>query len=310
MVTVKAAAEITGLTVKSIRFYEKKGLVTPVARSPAGYRLYTEEDIFRLQQIRFYREQEFTLEEVAEIFSSSDRALRSMLKQQLYKIENRIQELEHVRSTLSNALAMSSCGTALTQEEEKYRLERRHTAIVGIDLQNDFLDGGSLPCKRIYNIIPPLEQFFGRAREEKIPIIYVCDSHHKGDPELDIWADHAIAGTWGAQVIDALSPQPQDRVIKKSCFNGFLKTDLQKTLKKLMVDTIILVGWRTHVCVSQTAIEAFYQGYRVFVAQDCVDSTTQAEQEFGLNLLRVNYEIPILPWQTILDCIDTSEQQG
>lgn len=307
MVTVKVAAEITGLTIKGIRFYEKIGLVKPAPRSPSGYRLYSEEDIFRLQQIRFYRDQEFSLEEISEILEASDDKLRSMLTQQLGKIETRISELERVRLTLNNALAENDCGDVLSREEERqHRLERRHTAIIGIDLQNDMTDGGALPCRRIYNLFAPLDNLFTQARARDIPVIYVCDSHRRGDTELDLWPDHAIEGTWGAQIIEALAPKPQDYVVKKGYFNAFFKTQLQKTLKKLMVDTVVLTGWRTHVCVAQTAIEAFHLGYRVFVAKDGVDSTTQAEHEFGLNLLQVNYEIPVLPYQTILDSITDS----
>lgn len=304
MVTVKVAADITGLTIKGIRFYEKIGLVAPAPRSEAGYRLYSEEEIFRLQQIRFYREQEFSLEEIAEILKATDDKMRNMLSQQLGKIENRIGELERVRLTLHNALAATNCGIILTKEKERqHRLERSHTAIVGIDLQNDMTDGGALPCKRIYNLFKPLGSFFARARAKDIPIIYVCDSHRRGDTELELWPDHAIEGTWGAQIIDVLAPKPQDYIVKKSYFNAFFQTQLQRTLKKLMVDTIILTGWRTHVCVAQTAIEAYHLGYRVFIAEDGVDSTTQSEHEFGLNLLRVNYEIPVLPCQTILDSV-------
>ena len=55
------------------------------------------------------------------------------------------------------------------------------------------------------------------------------------------------------------------------------------------------------MCVAQTAIEAFHRGYRVLIAEDCVDSTTQVEHEFGLNLLRVNYGIEVLPGNDILE---------
>lgn len=300
MLTVKAAADMTGLTVKGIRFYEKIGLLKPAARSPAGYRLYSEEDIARLHKIHFYREQRFSLEDIAVLLNDPDVDLRSYLKRQLFDIESQIQELEHIRITLNKALEENDCGEVL-EEENRSSLERSRVAIVGTDLQNDFLDGGALPCRRIYNVIKPLEAFFAQAREMKIPIIYVCDSHHRNDPELEIWEDHAIEGTWGVQVIQELRPDPRDFVLKKNYFNAFIGTKLQNTLKKLGADTIILVGWRTHVCVAQTAIEAFHRGYRVLIAEDCVDSTTQVEHEFGLNLLRVNYGIEVLPGNDILE---------
>ena len=80
MLTVKAAADETGLTVKGIRFYEKIGLIRPAERSPAGYRLYSEEDVARLHQIHFYREQKFSLEDIDAILNDPDTDLRSYLK--------------------------------------------------------------------------------------------------------------------------------------------------------------------------------------------------------------------------------------
>ena len=293
MLTVKAAADETGLTVKGIRFYEKIGLIRPAERSPAGYRLYSEEDVARLHQIHFYREQKFSLEDID---------LRSYLKRQLFDIEDQIRELERVRDTLDRVLREDDCRGAMS-DRAKDAGNRSRYAIVSTDLQNEFLDGGSMSCRRIYNIIEPLRAMLERARAMGIPVIYVRDSHHRNDPELEIWPDHCLEGTWGAQIIEQLTPAPGDYVLKKNYFNGFIGTKLQNTLKKLGTETIIFTGWRTHVCVAQTAIEAFQRGYRIMVAEDCVESTTQVEHDFGLNLLQVNYCAEVLPGQDILDLI-------
>ncbi|WP_303900353.1 isochorismatase family protein [Anaerotruncus colihominis] len=309
MVTVKVASEITGLTIKTIRFYEKARLIAPTKRSSSGYRLYSKEDIFRLQQIRLYREQQFSLDEISEILETPGSRLRGILKRQLYKIENQIQELEHIRLRLNNAITVAACGQSPYQKDALDSIGQHHTAIVGVDLQNDFLEDGALPCHRFYNIIRPLSQLFEAGRAANIPIVYVCDSHHPGDSELEIWKEHAMEGTWGAEIIKELAPKPQDYVVKKGYFNAFFQTNLQQTLNKLGVDTIIMVGWRTHVCVAQTVIEAFNQGYQVIIAEDGVDSTTLAEHEFGLNLLRANYEIPTLPCEKIIEYIAQSGKQ-
>ena len=62
--------------------------------------------------------------------------------------------------------------------------------------------------------------------------------------------------------------------------------------------------------MAQTAIEAFHRGYKVVIAEDCVDSTTQVEHEFGLNLLRVNYGIEVQPGQAILDSLARRAKDG
>lgn len=302
MLTVKAAADETGLTVKGIRFYEKIGLIRPAERSPAGYRLYSEEDVARLHQIHFYREQKFSLEDIDAILNDPDTDLRSYLKRQLFDIEDQIRELERVRDTLDRVLREDDCRGAMSDRARDAGNRSRY-AIVSTDLQNEFLDSGSMSCRRIYNIIEPLRAMLERARAMGIPVIYVRDSHHRNDPELEIWPDHCLEGTWGAQIIEQLTPAQGDYVLKKNYFNGFIGTKLQNTLKKLGTETIIFTGWRTHVCVAQTAIEAFQRGYHIMVAEDCVESTTQVEHDFGLNLLQVNYCAEVLPSQDILDLI-------
>lgn len=61
MITIKKAASLTGLSVKAIRHYESRGLLPKPERTDAGYRMYSESDIARLQQIRYFREMKFPL---------------------------------------------------------------------------------------------------------------------------------------------------------------------------------------------------------------------------------------------------------
>ena len=65
MITIKKAASLTGLSVKAIRHYESCGLMPKPERSSAGYRMYSESDIARLQQIRYFREMKFPLTDIA-----------------------------------------------------------------------------------------------------------------------------------------------------------------------------------------------------------------------------------------------------
>ncbi|MGY1836050.1 MerR family transcriptional regulator [Blastococcus sp. SYSU DS0510] len=65
-------AERTGLSVRTIRFYEEGGLVTPSARSQGGFRLYTTGDVARLERIRRLKPLEFSLEEMGEVLDLLD----------------------------------------------------------------------------------------------------------------------------------------------------------------------------------------------------------------------------------------------
>lgn len=294
MVTVKVAAEITGVTIKSIRYYESIGLLKPSPRTEGGYRLFSEDDIFRLQQIQYYKALKFSLKEIAEILDARAGDLPAVFQKQLERIEQVQAEYERIHRILERAVSADDCGDVLNLEDLRSLRNPRRAAVIGIDLQNDFLENGALPCKRFSALIQPLQQFYGAVRARHIPILYICDNHRKEDPELEIWEDHTIEGTWGAEIVRELWPGPGDYVIKKRYFNGFIQTDLQKILDHLNVGTILFTGWRTHVCIAQTAIDAFQRGYRTMVVRDGVNSTTKEEHEFGLSLLQVNYGIEMV----------------
>lgn len=296
MVTIKAAAALTGLTERAIRLYEKRGLLQSPARTATGYRNFSDEDIFRLRQIKYFRELKFSLQEVSTLLDASQEEQHEAMLLQHTIIRSKLDEYRRAESILAAVLAGPNTPTG--QESEKHRV-----AILALDLQNDILQGGALACKRIRNILQPLRSLFAKARSLGVPVFYICDWHYQDDPELKLWNDHMIADTWGAQIIDEVAPMPGDYIIRKNRFNGFVNTDLEEALRRLNVDTLLLTGWRSHVCVAQTAIEAFYRGYQVAIAEDGVDSTTQTEHEHGMSLMQINYGFETLPCESALETL-------
>jgi len=94
--TVKKLAELSGVSVRTLHFYDEIGLLPPAYVGEQGYRYYEEEQLLMLQQILFYRELEFELKEIQQILSQDDfdklKALESHRKA-LYAKEKRITEL-------------------------------------------------------------------------------------------------------------------------------------------------------------------------------------------------------------------------
>ena len=70
MRTVHEVSELTGVSIRTLQYYDKVGLLRPAARSDAGYRLYDEGDLARLQQILLFRELEFSLKDIRGIIES------------------------------------------------------------------------------------------------------------------------------------------------------------------------------------------------------------------------------------------------
>ena len=162
-------------------------------------------------------------------------------------------------------------------------------AVLVVDMLKDFVKPDFIPRSRISGTIDAIKRLLDRARAKGIPVVYVCDSHLPDDGEFKIWPRHAVQGTEGAEVIEELKPEEGDYVVRKRRYSGFYGTDLDLLLRELGVDTVIIVGVATHICVLHTAADAYFRGYRVVVPRDCVNAPTDEENEWGLRYIQRMY---------------------
>jgi len=96
-------------------------------------------------------------------------------------------------------------------------------------------------------------------------------------------------GTKGAEVIDELKPAESDFIIRKRRYSAFYETDLDLLLRELKVDTLVVVGLVTDICVQHTVADAFFRGYRIIIPKDCVEALTEEAQERGIKYLQRIY---------------------
>ncbi len=173
------------------------------------------------------------------------------------------------------------------------------SAVLVIDMLNDFVTG-ALAQKHVGEIVVPIQTLLTVARKAKVPVFYCNDSHRLGvDTELNLWGDHAIAGTTGAQVIAALAPMEQDYVVPKHCYSGFFQTDLHLTLSALGITDLILTGLYTNICVRHTAADAFCWGYRLHIPRNCVSAFSPEEFQADLAYLQTVYGADTEPFETV-----------
>ncbi len=178
-------------------------------------------------------------------------------------------------------------------------------AILVIDMLYDFFYG-SLKCERLHRIIPNVKQALERARDFRIPIIYVNDAHLPYiDRELKLWGQHAIRNTKGAQVIEEVKPLPGDYIITKRRYSAFFETELDLLLRELDIDVVVLMGVHTHVCILHTAADAFFRGYGVIVLSDCVEAATEEEHQWALNYMKKYYGVKIMTSEEFFDMVYT-----
>lgn len=162
-------------------------------------------------------------------------------------------------------------------------------AVIVIDMINDFVTG-VFKSDRAARIIPNIKALSDYAREQKIPVIYATDAHlPEVDPEFNVWGKHAEAGSWGAEVIDQLKPRKGDFRVFKRKYSAFQGTGLDQMLRDLHVDTVVLTGVVTDICIQHTAADAFFQGYNILIPKDCVEAVDAATQEAALKFMKKAY---------------------
>ncbi|WP_327088334.1 MerR family transcriptional regulator [Nonomuraea sp. NBC_01738] len=110
-------ARLGGVTVRTLHHYDEIGLLTPSERTSGGYRRYSDPDLDRLQQVLFYRELGFPLEEIAVILDDPGADPLTHLRRQHHLLTRRIDRLTAMTTTLENEMEARAMGINLTPEE-------------------------------------------------------------------------------------------------------------------------------------------------------------------------------------------------
>jgi nicotinamidase-related amidase len=187
----------------------------------------------------------------------------------------------------------------LTTLEE--RIAPRHTALLVIDMQNDYCSPGGATERNGRDIsaaramVPPLTRLIEAARAVDIPIYWAKYTLGPGSaglsgPEIlrrgHIFAgvQSTIKGTWGHDIMDDLPYRPdEDVVIEKRRPSAFVGTDLDLQLRGRGIKTLVVTGVVTTGCVESSLRDAVGLDYYVALAADCVASSRPDEQQRGLH---------------------------
>jgi nicotinamidase-related amidase len=114
--------------------------------------------------------------------------------------------------------------------------------------------------------------------------------HVDMDERMPLWSgrkgtDVAVEGTWGAEIVDALAPLPDEPVVVKRSVSALAGTELARLLTLYGVDTLVLGGVATNFVVEGTARDAADLGYAVVVLSDASETMTDELQRFSLEIL-------------------------
>jgi nicotinamidase-related amidase len=163
------------------------------------------------------------------------------------------------------------------------------TTLLVIDMLNDFVkEGAPLEVPDTRKIIPVVRKQIENARDNNIPVVYVCDTHDENDVEFEKfgWLPHAVKGTRGAEVVDELKPEEGDIVIEKKTYSSFHNTRLNNELKRFGVKTVRLTGCVTHICIMFAAYDAGLLGYDVEVVSDGVAGLEKEDHDAAIRIMK------------------------
>ncbi|MEW6639221.1 MAG: isochorismatase family cysteine hydrolase [Pseudomonadota bacterium] len=183
------------------------------------------------------------------------------------------------------------------------------TALLLIDMQRDFLEPGGFgetlgnDVSRLQGAVAPCAAMLAAARARGLTIIHTREGHlpdlsdappakvARGAPRLRIgdpgpMGRILIRGEAGHDIVPALAPAPGEIVIDKPGKGAFYATPLGKLLAQRGIDTLLVGGVTTEVCVNTTVREANDRGFRCIVLADCCASYFPQFHEAGLQMIK------------------------
>jgi len=160
-------------------------------------------------------------------------------------------------------------------------------ALIVVDVQRDFCEGGALAAADTLSLLEPLGKFIDEARRAGAVIVYTRDWHpddhssfgKSGGP----WPVHCVANTRGAEFMPPLKAEKEDIIVNKGIpidgpgYSGFDDTGLEVKLKQLGVKKIAVTGIATEYCVRATALHAEKAGFETAVLKDLVRAVRPGE---------------------------------
>lgn len=166
----------------------------------------------------------------------------------------------------------------------------RRTALVVVDVQNDFADAtGGLSVAGADAIVARVNDEIRAATDAGALVVATQDWHPESTPHFakdgGVWPVHCVAGTWGADLVSALELPADAPVIRKGAngedgYSGFTMRDpvsgeerptpLESLLREQDIESLVVCGLATDYCVKATALDGVRLGFGVSLVADAV----------------------------------------
>jgi isochorismate hydrolase len=183
----------------------------------------------------------------------------------------------------------------------KIEIDKKHTALLVLDMQNYFLDPGS------HAFVPSAPAIIGNINRLQecmsslgLPVFHTYHTNTVDNAgSMKTWWRQLIKpGTADAQIIPEIA-FPGAHVIEKNQYDAFCGTSLKKTLKQAGMTQLVVTGVMTHLCCETTARAAFMQGFKVYFTIDGTATTNRQFHQASILNLSHGFAIPVLTHQIV-----------
>ena len=165
------------------------------------------------------------------------------------------------------------------------------TALLLIDLQNDFVEPGApLETAMAYKSLPKLKELMAFCRQKGITLIYTRHAHDEDGSDMGLFKDiypglgqrqALIEGQRGAEIYQELAPQEGDIVVRKQRYSAVFETNLDLILRTKGIKDVAIAGATSEDCCLATARDAMYRGYRVAFLADVIGTYDYPDIGYG-----------------------------
>jgi ureidoacrylate peracid hydrolase len=178
-----------------------------------------------------------------------------------------------------------------------------HTALIVVDVQNDFVAEGGFFDKTggdvaaIQRAIPPLLRLIEHARRAGVLVVFVraiYDPQDLSEPMRErnrrcgLETPRCLTGTWGADFYK-VEPAPDEPIVVKHRYSAFMGTGLDRLLRERSVRSLLLTGVATDVCVESTTRDGYFLDYYVTVVADCCGAAREEYHRGALDRFERDY---------------------
>lgn len=170
-------------------------------------------------------------------------------------------------------------------------LDPTTTALLLIDLQNDFVEPGApLDTPMAYKNLPKLRELMSFCRQKGVPLIYTRHAHSEDGSDMGLFKEiypglgqrqALIEGQRGAEIYKDVAPQQGDIIVRKQRYSGFFQTNLDLILRSKGIKNVAIAGATSEDCCLATARDAMYRGYRVAFLEDVIGTYDYPDIGYG-----------------------------